>query len=238
MPDAIVLLSGGLDSTTALAWALEGGYTPRCLSFDYGQRHIAELDAACAVAAHYQVPHLVITISERALQGSALTGDSPVPRDRDEALMAKEIPSTYVPARNTVLLALALSQAEAHGIATIIIGVNALDYSGYIDCRPEYIDAFNQFARFATNDGVNGRPVRVLAPLVHLSKADIIRLGDKLGAPYQLTHSCYDPVLEDYLAPSPRWWSCGRCDSCILRRKGFEAAGVLDPTRYIQAMSA
>jgi 7-cyano-7-deazaguanine synthase len=223
---AVVLLSGGLDSATALAVARRDGFRCHALSIAYGQRHTAELDAARRVAqALGAVEHRVVGIDLRAVGGSALTDDIAVPKDRPAEEMAQGIPVTYVPARNTVFLALALGYAEVVGSFDIFIGVNAIDYSGYPDCRPEFIAAFEGLANLATKAGVEGQGrFRVHAPLVQLAKADIIRLGHSLGVDYGLTHSCYDPA--------PDGAACGRCDSCLLRRAGFEAAGLPDPTRY------
>lgn len=225
---AIVLTSGGLDSTTCLAIARAEGYAPlRSLSFDYGQRHRAELAAAAAVAQAIGVAeHRVITIDLRQFGRSALTDAIPVPKGRDETRMAAQIPITYVPARNTIFLSYALAWAEVLGVLDLFIGVNALDYSGYPDCRPEFIAAFEKMANLATKlTTTASRPLRIHAPLIRLSKAQIIRRGLELGVDYSLTHSCYDPD-EQGLA-------CGQCDSCILRRKGFSEAGVNDPTRYL-----
>jgi 7-cyano-7-deazaguanine synthase len=223
---AVVLLSGGLDSATALAVARRDGFRCHALSVAYGQRHTVELDAArCVARALGAVEHRVIEVDLRAVGGSALTADVAVPKDRPADEMARGIPVTYVPARNTVFLALALGYAEVVGGFDIYIGVNAVDYSGYPDCRPEFIAAFEGLANLATKAGVEGHgPFRVHAPLVRLTKADIIRLGHGLGVDYGLTHSCYDP--------SPDGAACGRCDSCLLRRAGFEAVGLPDPTRY------
>lgn len=223
---AVVLLSGGLDSATVLAAARRDGFRCHALSVAYGQRHTAELDAARRVArALGAAEHRVIGIDLRAVGGSALTADIAVPKDRPAEEMAHGIPVTYVPARNTVFLALALGWAEVLGGFDIFIGVNAIDYSGYPDCRPEFIAAFEDVANLGTKAGVEGRGrFRVHAPLVRLSKADIIRLGHGLGVDYALTHSCYDPAADGA--------ACGRCDSCLLRRAGFEAAGLPDPTRY------
>jgi 7-cyano-7-deazaguanine synthase len=226
---AVVLLSGGLDSATVLAAALRDGFRCHALSIAYGQRHGVELDAARRVAAALgAVQHRIIQLDLRAFGGSALTADLEVPKDRSEETMASGIPITYVPARNTVFLALALAWAETLRSFDLYVGVNAIDYSGYPDCRPEFLAAFENLANLATKAGVEkqGR-FRIHAPLVHLSKADIIRLGVSLGVDYRLTHSCYDP--------SPEGAACGRCDSCLLRRAGFEAAGVPDPTRYATA---
>jgi 7-cyano-7-deazaguanine synthase len=225
---AVVLLSGGLDSATVLAVARRDGFRCHALSIAYGQRHTVELDAARRVAqALGVVEHRVIDIDLRAVGGSALTDDVAVPKDRAAEEMAQGIPVTYVPARNTVFLALALGYAEVVGSFDIFIGVNAIDYSGYPDCRPEFIAAFEELAGLATRAGVEGRGrFRVHAPLIRLAKADIIRLGHSLGVDYALTHSCYDPT--------PDGAACGRCDSCLLRRAGFEAAGLPDPTLYVR----
>jgi 7-cyano-7-deazaguanine synthase len=222
-PPAVVLLSGGLDSTTCLAIATRReGYEAHCLSFSYGQRHTAEVEQAAVVArALGAASHRVVSIDLREIGGSALTDESiAVPVDRAESEIGAAVPVTYVPARNTVFLSVALGLAEVLGAEAIYIGVNSLDYSGYPDCRPAFIEAFQQLARVA----IAGPAPRIEAPLLHLGKAGIIRLGASLGVDYALTHSCYDPA-EDGSA-------CGRCDACILRRKGFEEAGVPDPTRY------
>lgn len=223
MKRAVCLLSGGLDSATALACARRDGFQIHALTFDYGQRHRVELEAAARVARHLgAAEHRVFRIDLRAFGGSALTGDIEVPKDR--RIGKAEIPVTYVPARNTVFLAVALAWAEVLGSEDIYIGVNAVDYSGYPDCRPEFIRAFEQMANLATKAGVEGRQrLRVHTPLIELSKAAIIRLGLSLGVDYSLTHSCYDPV--DGLA-------CGHCDSCLLRKAGFAEAGEQDPLRY------
>lgn len=225
MKKAVCLLSGGLDSATALACARRDGFQTCALTFDYGQRHRVELEAAARVAAQLgAAEHRVFRLDLRAFGGSALTADIDVPKDRQPARGAEEIPVTYVPARNTVFLSIALAWAEVLGSSDIYIGVNAVDYSGYPDCRPEFIRAFEQMADLATKAGVEGRQkLRIHTPLISLSKADIIRLGLELGVDYSLTHSCYDPV--DGLA-------CGHCDSCLLRRAGFAEAGVQDPLRY------
>jgi len=217
---AVVLLSGGLDSATAAALARREGWTLYALTVRYGQTHAQEIEAARRVAAAIGVArHCEIDVNLAAFGGSALVGDGAIPRDR--SLDAGDIPPTYVPARNTVLLALALAWAETLDAERIVIGVNAVDYSGYPDCRPEYIAAFEYLATLATKAGVGGRPLRIWAPLQHLSKAAIIRLGTELGVNYGLTLSCYDP------APDGR--PCGRCDSCRLRARGFEEAGIADP---------
>jgi 7-cyano-7-deazaguanine synthase len=218
--NAVVLLSGGLDSYTAAAIVQRQGFDLLALSVNYGQRHARELESARNVArALGVVRHLEVAVDLRAVGGSSLTSDESVPMDRD--LAAAEIPSTYVPARNTVFLSLALGWAEVLGARDIVIGINALDYSGYPDCRPEFIHAFEQLAALATRAGVEGARTRVHAPLLTLTKADIIRRGVELGLDYGLTHSCYDPV--DAGRP------CGRCDSCVLRARGFQEAGVVDP---------
>ncbi|MCA8915326.1 MAG: 7-cyano-7-deazaguanine synthase QueC [Planctomycetes bacterium] len=219
---AIVLVSGGLDSATVLAMAKADGYLPHALTFDYGQRHDVELQAANTVCESLGVAlPKVIQLDLRAIGGSALTADIDVPKDRPDG--AEGIPITYVPARNTLFLSYALAYAEAAGAHDIFIGVNAVDYSGYPDCRPEFIEAFETLANLATREGVEGRPIRIHAPLVKLTKAEIIRRGVALGVDYGLTHSCYDPV---------GGLACGRCDSCTLRRRGFIDAGINDPTRY------
>lgn len=223
MKRAVCLLSGGLDSATALACARRDGFRTCALTFDYGQRHHVELEAAARVAQHLgAAEHRVFRIDLRAFGGSALTADIEVPKDR--RIHAAEIPVTYVPARNTVFLAIALAWAEVLGSEDIYIGVNAVDYSGYPDCRPEFIRAFEQMANLATRAGVEGRQrLQIHTPLIELSKAQIIRLGLELGVDYSLTHSCYDPV---------GGLACGHCDSCLLRRAGFAEAGVQDPLRY------
>jgi 7-cyano-7-deazaguanine synthase len=219
---AVVLLSGGLDSTTTLAIAKAEGFEVYALSFRYGQRHQAELDAATQVAKALGVAqHVVADIDLRRFGGSALTADIGVPRGRSPTDMAEGIPVTYVPARNTVFLSFAVAWAEVLGAADIFIGVNALDYSGYPDCRPEYIEAYQRMANLATKAGVEGQTkLRIHTPLIHLSKADIIRKGRELGVDYALTSSCYDPFSEGR--------PCGECDSCLLRAKGFAQAGIPD----------
>jgi 7-cyano-7-deazaguanine synthase len=220
MADAVILLSGGLDSYTTAAIARSEGFRLFALTLRYGQRHARELEAARVVASALQVErHLELDVDLSVFGGSSLTTDAPVPKDRP--LETDGIPSTYVPARNTVFLALALAWAEALGSSDIFIGVNALDYSGYPDCRPEFIQAFERLASLATAQGVGGTRVRIHAPLQHLSKAEIIRKGLALGLDYGLTHSCYDP--------GPGGRPCGRCDSCALRAAGFAAAGIADP---------
>ena len=217
---AVVLLSGGLDSYTAAAIAKAQRFALYALTVQYGQRHARELDAARAVARALGAErHLEVAVDLRAIGGSSLTSDEEVPHDRH--LDAADIPSTYVPARNTILLSIALGWAEVLGARDIVFGVNALDYSGYPDCRPAFIAAFEQLATLATRAGVEGERFRVHTPLMTLSKADIIRRGVDLGLDYGLTHSCYDP--------SPNGRPCGRCDSCVLRAKGFHEAGVPDP---------
>ena len=220
MRPAVVLLSGGLDSYTAGAIAKSEGFPLYALTVDYGQRHLREIESARLVARALDVArHLELAVDLRAIGGSALTTDEAVPRDRD--LAAPGIPSTYVPARNTIMLSLALGWAEVVGSTDIVIGVNALDYSGYPDCRPEFIAAFERVAALATRAGVEGAAFRVHTPLIALDKAAIIRRGVALGLDYGLTTSCYDP--------SPEGRPCGRCDSCRLRAKGFHEAGVVDP---------
>jgi 7-cyano-7-deazaguanine synthase len=213
-------LSGGLDSYTAAAMARRDGFRLFALTISYGQRHAWELGAARAVAQWLGVErHVELAVDLSAFGGSSLTGSSPVPKDR--AIIPDEIPSTYVPARNTVFLSLALSWAEVLGAHDIVIGVNALDYSGYPDCRPEFVAAFEALARVATAAGVSGHPFRIHAPLQSMTKADIVRAGLALGLDYGLTHSCYDP--------GPAGRPCGRCDSCTLRAAGFAGAGMADP---------
>jgi len=223
---AVVLSSGGLDSTTVLAMAGNQGYELYSLSFSYGQRHDVELQAAERVATAMGVKrHLVSRVDLKPIGGSALTGDIAVPKDRSESHMAEAIPVTYVPARNTIFLSYALAWAEVLGAWDIFIGVNAIDYSGYPDCRPEYIQAFEAMANLATQTAVEGKGrICIHTPLIDMTKAQIIRAGTALGVNYEMTHSCYDP--------SPQGLACSRCDSCILRRNGFAAAGVPDPTRY------
>jgi 7-cyano-7-deazaguanine synthase len=224
---AVVLLSGGLDSATCLAIARAEGFEPHALSFRYGQRHTAELDAATHVARSLGVArHVVTDIDLRQFGGSALTGDIDVPKGRTADAMSRDIPVTYVPARNTIFLSFALAFAEVLGSSDVFIGVNALDYSGYPDCRPEYIDAFTRMANLATRAGVEGaRPLRIHTPLIALTKAQIIRRGLDLGVDYGLTSTCYDP------APDGR--ACGLCDACLLRLKGFAENGIPDPVRYV-----
>lgn len=220
---AVCLLSGGLDSSTCLAVARKEGFACHALSFDYGQRHVVELAAAAKAAASLgAVEHIVVRIDLRQFGGSALTGDIAVPKNREADEMASGIPVTYVPARNTIFLSFALAWAEVLQASDIFIGVNAIDYSGYPDCRPEYIEAFEKMANLATKAGVEGRTkINVRTPLIRSSKADIVRLALELGVDLALTHSCYDP--------GPDGEPCGACDSCLLRRKGFAEAGVADP---------
>ena len=225
MGSAIVLLSGGLDSTTALAQARSAGKVCHALAFRYGQRHAFELQAARKVAAAYSCASFrIIDINLADVGGSALTDAIDVPKDRSDSEMSADIPITYVPARNTIFVAYAIAVAEVLAASEIIIGVNAVDYSGYPDCRPEWVSAIAEVARLGTKAGVEGNPVKILAPLIQLKKAEIIALGARLGVDYSLTHSCYDPGSEG--------GACGRCDSCQLRRKGFAEAGIADPTVY------
>ncbi|MFD8499180.1 7-cyano-7-deazaguanine synthase QueC [Amycolatopsis sp. NPDC059657] len=223
---AIVLLSGGLDSTTTLAIAKDKGFAPYVLSFRYGQRHSVELAAAHRVAERQGVErHIVADINLRVFGGSALTDDIEVLKGRTEEEMNEGIPSSYVPARNTIFLSFALAYAEVTGARDIFTGVTAVDYSGYPDCRPEYLAAYEAMANLATKSAVeDDSPIKVHAPLLHLSKADIIRTGTRLGVDYSLTSSCYDPDDEGR--------ACGQCDTCVLRLKGFTEAGVPDPVRY------
>lgn len=219
----VALLSGGLDSATAAAWAIGQGWTVSALTVDYGQRHAVELDRAMRVASSLGIEdHVRLSVDLAAFGASALVDASiPVPMGRSADAMQSGIPSTYVPARNTVLLALALAMAESRDAAAIVLGVNAIDYSGYPDCRPEFIDAFRALSNLATRTGVEGRPIGILAPLQTLSKAEIIRLGISLGVDYSLTTSCYQP--------SPEGRPCGGCDACLLRAAGFLEAGRTDP---------
>jgi 7-cyano-7-deazaguanine synthase len=224
-PRAVILLSGGLDSSTCLAIARSEGLEVHALSVNYGQRHQGELARARRVArALGAAGHRVVRVDLSAFGGSALTDPAiAVPKGRSRHEMARSIPVTYVPARNTVLLALALAHAETLGAEEIWVGVNAIDYSGYPDCRPAFLRAFERLARVATKAGVEGKPLSIKAPLLRLSKGQIVRLGTRLGVPYRMTMSCYDPV---------RGRACGQCDACALRRKGFAEAGVPDPTLY------
>ncbi len=235
-PKAVILLSGGLDSATCLAIAADEGFEPYALTFRYGQRHQAEIAAATGIARNGAAGHDIFDIDLAHFGGSALTGDYHVPKDRSEAEMAGDIPVTYVPARNTVFLSLALARAETLGATDIFIGVNALDYSGYPDCRPEYIEAFETLANLATKSGVEaaggeGRRIVIHAPLIDLTKAGIIRRGMALGVDYSPTMSCYDPVSGPE-SPGGAFLHCGRCDACLLRKKGFGEADIEDPTAY------
>ncbi|HYV99575.1 MAG TPA: 7-cyano-7-deazaguanine synthase QueC [Gemmatimonadaceae bacterium] len=220
----VLLLSGGLDSTTLLALAKRDGWTPYVLTMNYGQRHAYEIEAARRIASRYDVAdHVIANIDLRAFGGSALTGDIAVPKRGTGR--ADSIPVTYVPARNTVFLSFALAWAETLSVADLFIGVNALDYSGYPDCRPEYIRAFETMANLATKAGVEGAARYVIhAPLIEMSKREIVELGTTLGVDYSATFSCYDPA--------PDGGACGECDACLLRKKGFAEAGIHDPTRY------
>jgi 7-cyano-7-deazaguanine synthase len=222
---AVVLLSGGIDSATCCAIAKSEGFAVYAVSFSYGQRHRVELDAAGRVASSLSVAeHRVVTVDRAALGGSSLTSALEVPKNRTAASMTGEIPNTYVPARNTIFLSLALGWAEVLGSRDIYIGVNALDYSGYPDCRPEFIRAYEVMANLATKAQVQGEHLTVHAPLISLSKAQIIPTGSRLGVDLSLTHSCYDP--------SEGGLACGACDSCLIRKKGFAEAGIADPTKY------
>jgi 7-cyano-7-deazaguanine synthase len=221
-PRAVVLLSGGLDSATVLAIARRDGFQTYALSIDYGQRHRLEIEAARRVAGHLGATrHIELALDLRQFGGSALTAALEVPKGRPLEEMTQGIPSTYVPARNTIFLSLALAWAEVLDAGAIFLGVNALDYSGYPDCRPEYIEAFQRLANLATKAGVEGRRLEIHAPLLYLTKADIIRRGLELGVDYALTTSCYDPT--------PAGKPCGSCDACLLRKKGFVEAGIADP---------
>ena len=224
---AVVLSSGGLDSTTVMAIARQQGYEIFSLSFRYGQRHVLELEAAQWVAkALGAKEHLVLDIDLARIGGSALTDDTVVPKGRNQEEIENEIPVTYVPARNTIFLAYALAWAEVLGASDIFLGANAIDYSGYPDCRPEYIEAFEHMANLATRAAVEGKKqTRIRTPLMHMTKAEIIQKGTELGLDYGITHSCYDPL--------PDGNACGQCDSCLLRKKGFSEAGIPDPTCYV-----
>ena len=227
MKSAVVLLSGGIDSTTTLAIAITGGYEAYALSFDYGQRHRIEMQAARRAADSLGAKeHRIAKIDLRVFGGSALTGDIDMPKQRSETEIADGIPVTYVPARNTIFLAYALGWAEVIQAADIFLGVNAIDYSGYPDCRPEFIEAFQTVANVGTKAGVEGRRFQIHTPLIKFSKAEIIRKAVELGVDLSLTHSCYDP--------SPDGFACGECDSCLLRLKGFREAGMKDPIRYVK----
>jgi 7-cyano-7-deazaguanine synthase len=229
---AVVLLSGGLDSATTCALAREAGYAVYALSVDYGQRHRVELERARQLAVRLGVvEHRIIAVDLRAIGGSALTANIPVPKDRPAEALTQGIPITYVPARNTLLLALALGYAETIGAFDIFLGANVLDYSGYPDCRPEFLRAFENLAQLATQAGVEGRGrFRIHAPLLSLTKAEIIRQGQRLGVDYALTLSCYDP--------DPQGRACGHCDACQLRRKGFAEAGIPDPADSLLSAAA
>jgi 7-cyano-7-deazaguanine synthase len=229
---AVLLLSGGLDSTTMLAWAIDRGFDVHAMTFRYGQRHAGEIEAARRVAAHYGgKDHVVVDIDLRTFGGSALTADIDVPKDRAPATMSTGIPITYVPARNTIFLSFCLAFAEVLGASDIFIGVNALDNSGYPDCRPEYVAAFERMANLATRGGVEGTaPIRINTPLLDLTKRQIVELGRSLGVDYSMTLSCYDP--------SETGEACGHCDACALRLKGFAEAGVNDPAAYIHPPNA
>ncbi len=224
---AVVLSSGGLDSTTVMAIAKHDGFEIYSLSFFYGQRHAVELDAARRIANVFgAAEHLVINIDLKKIGGSSLTDDIDVPKARDERSIGHGIPATYVPARNTIFLSYALAWAEVLESSDIFIGVNAMDYSGYPDCRPEYIEAFERMANLATKAGVQGATkIKIWTPIIHLTKEKIIQKGVELGIDFALTHSCYDPSTDGL--------ACGQCDSCILRKKGFKNAGIKDPTDYI-----
>jgi 7-cyano-7-deazaguanine synthase len=227
MKPAVLLLSGGLDSTTVLALATSEGYDVHAMTFRYGQRHEHEVDVARRIASRYRVAgHTVVDIDLSVFGGSSLTGGAPIPKNRSKDAIASGIPSTYVPARNTIFLSFALARAETLGAHDIFIGVNALDYSGYPDCRPEYLAAFETLARLATKRGVEGNgDVRIRAPLIDLTKRQIIELGTALGVDYSATTSCYDP--------DPDGAACGRCDACSLRLRGFAEAGRADPALYV-----
>jgi 7-cyano-7-deazaguanine synthase len=225
---AVVLLSGGLDSATCLAWARAQGFACWTLAVDYGQRHRIELECAARVArALGAVEHREVRVDLRAIGGSALTAEIEVPKDRPDAALGAGVPVTYVPARNTVFLALALGLAETLEASHLVAGMNAVDFSGYPDCRPEFVRAFESLARVATRAGIEGAGFRIHTPLMQLDKAGIIRLGTSLGVDYSLTHSCYDPA--------PGGEACGRCDACRLRLRGFRVAGLADPIRYATA---
>ena len=226
-PPAVLLLSGGLDSTTMLALAMQQSFDVHAMTFRYGQRHASEIDAARRVARHYGVSdHVVVDIDLRTFGGSALTADIDVPKDRTDAAISTGIPITYVPARNTIFLSFCLAWAEVLGATDIFIGVNALDYSGYPDCRPEYVQAFQAMANLATRGGVEGTtPIQIRTPLLDLTKREIVQLGLSLGVDYSITLSCYDP--------SPDGVACGHCDACRLRLKGFNEAGATDPASYV-----
>jgi 7-cyano-7-deazaguanine synthase len=231
-PKAVLLLSGGLDSTTMLAFAVSEGFAAYAMTFRYGQRHAREIELARAAARRYgAADHVIVDIDLRAFGGSALTGDTPVPKDRSAAEIGQGIPVTYVPARNTIFLAFALARAEVLGAQDIFIAVSHVDYSGYPDCRPEYIEAFERMANLATKAAVEGhRRVRVRTPWLHLAKRQIIDLGLRLGVDYAGTLSCYDPT--------PDGAACGRCDACQLRLRAFAELGVADPARYVEGVAS
>jgi len=223
---AVVLLSGGIDSAATLAVALKEGFESYALSFDYGQRHAIELEAARTVANKLGArEHLVLKLDLRRIGGSALTDDIPVPKGRSGDEIGAGIPVTYVPARNTIFLSFALAWAEVLGAGEIFIGANTQDYSGYPDCRPEFLEAFEKMANLATRCGLEGNGIKIRAPLIEFSKSEIIKLGNDLGVDISLTHSCYDPNDEGL--------ACGLCDSCMIRKKGFAQAGIEDTTRYL-----
>jgi 7-cyano-7-deazaguanine synthase len=226
MKRAVALASGGLDSSTAIALALKQGFDIYALSFDYGQRHRCELEAARRVIKSLGIRHhLIATIDLRSIGGSALTSDIQVPKNRNTEQISAEIPSTYVPARNTIFLSLALGWCEVLNAQDIFLGVNAVDYSGYPDCRPEFLEAFERLANLATKAGVERKArFQIHAPLLNMTKAQIVRAGLEAGLDFSLTHSCYDPT--------PEGLACGTCDSCILRRRGFDEAGIPDPIKY------
>ncbi len=223
---AVVLLSGGLDSSTTLAVAVNQGYFCHALTFLYGQRHQIEIDASRKIAQSFNITdrHRIIRLDPQLFDSSSLTAGPPVPLDRDQNEMSRHVPSTYVPARNTVFLAMALAYAENVGAFDLFIGANAVDYSGYPDCRPEFIQAFEKLANLATNAGVSGQKISIHAPLMNLNKPQIIQLGLDLGVDYSLTWSCYNP--------SPDGIACGRCDSCIIRKNAFQSIGEVDPIAY------
>jgi len=230
MKKAIVLLSGGIDSATCAALAQNEGYELHALSFSYGQRHGVELGSAEKIARFLKIKdHKIVTIDLRTFGKSSLTSNMPVPKNKNQSQKTADIPSTYVPARNTIFLSYGLAWAEVLGIGDIFTGVNSIDYSGYPDCRPAYIRAFEKMANLATRAGVEGRKLKIHTPLGRLTKAGIIKKGVALGLDYGLTHSCYDP--------SRKGLACGACDSCLIRKKGFEEAGIMDPTRYKRQLS-
>jgi len=227
-PKAVILLSGGLDSATTGAIARDRGFALFALTIRYGQRHVIEMDAARRVARALGVEsHIEQDLDLRAFGGSALTASISVPKSASVSGIGDGVPVTYVPARNTIFLSLAVGYAEAIGSTDIFLGVNAVDYSGYPDCRPEFIAAFQRLARLATKAGIEGAEFEIHAPLINMSKADIVRTGTRLGVDFRLTHSCYDPTEEGL--------ACGFCDSCLLRKQGFEKAGITDPARYAPA---